>query len=1167
VTSTTIACGGGSTSILTDAQGASDQVRADAAADAAGSETGTGPDSLPDSASPETAFKEGLSDDLLPACDPGKGCFGDKCTENDLCLSGWCVEHMGDGVCTIACELECPQGWVCRQVTSGPDLVSICVSLQSNLCKPCSTAEGCKGAGDVQDACVDYGPQGSFCGGACEVGSDCPWGFSCKDVLTVDGLSARQCVSDTGECPCTDKSIQLSLWTPCVVSNDFGSCEGKRVCTADGLSACSASTPTEESCNGVDDNCDGDTDEPLEVGGDYVNLCDDGKSCTKDTCAGAEGCLHDDLAEGECMDGDACTIGDHCEAGECVGLPIACDDKNPCTDDSCDGKGGCQNEFNFAPCDDLDPCTVKDECFQGECEGFDVECACTQNSDCAKLDDGDPCNGTLWCDTTDLPYECALVPGSVVECAPPAGPNSFCKKSACDPATGSCVFVPDHDGFACDDGDPCTLGDGCQDGQCVPGAQMTCGDDNACTDDWCQPGVGCVHVDNTAPCSDGNACTAQDHCGDGACLPGPQIVCDDGNPCTTDACDLLVGCVFSAASGDCDDGNECTIGDFCLGGKCTYAAPLLCDDENPCTDDACLPLSGCVSKNNSGACTDGDPCTVNDYCAGGKCISGAAQTCEDGNPCTADLCAPNGTCLHSPIPGKCSDNNVCTAGDHCSQGACVFDSVDNCDDDNVCTADLCDPVVGCTHKVKEQNPCDDGNVCTYGDNCHLGGCIPAGMMACVDGNPCTDDSCDPKTGCQFVPNKAPCDDGNACTLGDACGQAKCLPGSILPCSDDNPCTDDSCDFLSGCVHTNNSNPCDDKNACTTGEVCSAGVCGNGNAINCNDGNVCTTDTCDKAAGCLHQVNNDPCNDGNACTLSDACANGVCSGVVPLDCNDANLCTDDSCDPLSGCLHSPVQDGTGCGADKHCQEGECVPICGVIHGTQSFSLTSSIQDWTVPACVTSVTIEAWGAEGGRNTCCPQTGGKGARMKGTFTLAPGDQLKVVVGGKGQDRCSNEANYAGSGGGGSFVWKNQGKVLLISAGGGGSGTICTSGGAPQYAQGKDGVTGTSGTADSTGVAAGGTNGADGSGGCGGKGWNNVQNDPQGYGSGGLKGGYGGGGEVGIDHGGGGGGGYSGGGGKPYTGFPAGAGGGGGSFNSGASQDNSAGAQPGNGKIVITW
>ncbi len=1154
-----VACSGGGQTIGTDVP----QVEDGSGGQDAAVDVPAAPEVVPDERSVPETVEEAEAGPI--GCAPGDGCFGDNCAQNSDCQSGWCVDHLGDGVCSQLCQDECPAGWACKLLTgTEPDMVWLCVSNYSNLCKPCSSKDDCRNAAGIEDACVSYGAEGSFCGGLCGDTSQCPWGFVCKEVTSVDGVITKQCVASGGVCPCSQRSIALGLWTGCTTTNEFGTCEGKRVCEDEGLSTCDAAQPVEETCNGVDDDCDGDADEPKQVGGDYVNLCDDGNACTKDQCQGQAGCGHEPLTEGECVDGDACTIGDHCEDGVCKGLPIACNDFNACTDDSCDGKGGCTNEPNHDPCDDGNPCTVADACSQGKCQGYDVQCDCSQDADCKALEDGNLCNGVLFCDKTKVPYACAIKPGSIVECdEAPGGP--VCLHAECDPSTGKCGSVPVNEGTACDDGKPCSVGEKCAAGACGGGVPMACGDDNPCTDDFCDPESGCIHTANSKACTDGNACTLPDVCADGACKGGPVQSCDDANECTDDSCDPLTGCKNKPNSKVCDDGNACTTGDVCVAGKCAGKIAVDCDDKNPCTADTCLPGGGCLSTPIAAACDDKNPCTVNDSCVNGACTAGPALDCDDKNPCTKDSCAPQGGCQHVPQEGACDDGNACTDGDVCDQGKCVYVAVKTCDDANVCTTDLCDPTTGCVHKLNTV-PCDDGNICTLSDKCELGQCKGSSQLTCNDSNSCTDDSCNPKAGCEFVPNQKGCDDGNACTTGDKCGSGKC-GGTLLSCDDSNPCTDDSCDFATGCVHTANNLTCDDGNACTAGEACAAGECGGGKAVNCNDGNVCTTDTCDSKSGCGHQNNTEPCNDGNACTLKDACADGVCKGANPLSCDDLSLCTTDSCDPVAGCQHVPVPDNQNCGAAMHCEAGKCVPDCVLQHGTSTLSYTGNVQTFTVPACIESLTIEAFGAQGGKNNPCSQTGGKGARMKGSFTVTPGETFSVVVGGKGLNRGSDPANNSGTGGGGSFVWRPAGKVLMLAAGGGGGGAICESGGGPAYAQGKPGVTSTSGTSDTTNSQPGGSNGADGSGGCGGKGWLNAMNDPSGYGSGGEQGGYGGGGTVGLSHGGGGGGGYSGGGCKPYSGYPAGAGGGGGSYNGGSGTDGAEGVQSGDGKVVFTW
>lgn len=56
---------------------------------------------------------------------------------------------------------------------------------------------------------------------------------------------------------------------------------------------------------------------------------------------------------------------------------------------------------------------------------------------------------------------------------------------------------------------------------------------------------------------------------------------------------------------------------------------------------------------------------------------------------------------------------------------------------------------------------------------------------------------------------------------------------------------------------------DDGNACTTGETCSGGICIGGAPLDCDDGNVCTDDSCHPAMGCEHTSNETACGDGNA----------------------------------------------------------------------------------------------------------------------------------------------------------------------------------------------------------------------------------------------------------------------------------------------------------------
>jgi CSLREA domain-containing protein len=169
-----------------------------------------------------------------------------------------------------------------------------------------------------------------------------------------------------------------------------------------------------------------------------------------------------------------------------------------------------------------------------------------------------------------------------------------------------------------------------------------------------------------------------------------------------------------------------------------------------------------------------------------------------------------------------------------------------------------------------------------------------------------------------------CDDGDACTIGDACIDGNCL-SLPLDCNDDNPCTDDGCDPTTGCVFENNDILCDDGDACTENDLCSQGNCA-GTTATCNDNNLCTDDGCDPATGCVFQNNDILCDDGDACTENDLCSQGTCAGTI-LTCNDNNLCTDDGCDPANGCNHIANQaacdDGDMCTKGESCFAGECL----------------------------------------------------------------------------------------------------------------------------------------------------------------------------------------------------------------------------------------------------
>lgn len=76
---------------------------------------------------------------------------------------------------------------------------------------------------------------------------------------------------------------------------------------------------------------------------------------------------------------------------------------------------------------------------------------------------------------------------------------------------------------------------------------------------------------------------------------------------------------------------------------------------------------------------------------------------------------------------------------------------------------------------------------------------PCVADGCDDGNPCTDDRCEPTFGCVFQPHLRPCDDGDRCTTGDQCRAGACVGGAPTVCDDGDRCTTDACEPDAGCV--------------------------------------------------------------------------------------------------------------------------------------------------------------------------------------------------------------------------------------------------------------------------------------------------------------------------------------------------------------------------------
>jgi hypothetical protein len=506
------------------------------------------------------------------------------------------------------------------------------------------------------------------------------------------------------------------------------------------------------------------------IGKETLGKCTGGEKKSKEQCAEEMGkpplpCL---LAGIVCA-GEGCSLDQTTADKWCWPPEWKCFDKGDtyCTHldsgEGWDDATGCHTAWVDLDCDDDNECTVD------TCQGIGQQWECKHQSvEGSACDDGDPCTEGGQC----VGGICA---GSLPKCGD--GDENPCNDPHCDPVTGQCQ-APATEGWLCDDGNACTAIDTCQDGFCKPGAPLPCDDANACNGlESCDPKLGCA-AGMPLLCDDENKCNGTETCNPAAgCENGQAPVCDDGNKCNgLETCDPKLGCLTGIPL-VCSDGNICNGLETCSPATgCAEGKPLGCNDGNVCTDDWCNPQEGCKTSFNTAACDDQDASTAGDYCAQGSCVPGQLIDCDDSNPCTKDLPDPAAGCKHENAAGPCDDSNVCTLNDTCAGGKCVSGPLKSCDDSQFCTVDSCHPVQGCVFTpVKDDTPCPGGlnNYCKKGQ-CT---CVPN----CA-GKECGDDGC--LASCGFCGGGKQCVNGKCQAQGfDPNGTYALTPAILFTCAD------------------------------------------------------------------------------------------------------------------------------------------------------------------------------------------------------------------------------------------------------------------------------------------------------------------------------------------------------------------------------------------------
>jgi putative metal-binding protein len=440
-------------------------------------------------------------------------------------------------------------------------------------CDPCPGSIVCNAAEDGT-LCGGVGPCPETCNGAddncnglVDEGIDPPCQYEVCDGVDNDGDGL------------TDEPPLPGVGQPCGV--DEGECSMGITCCVDGVFGCCGSTaPTNEICDCLDNNCNGQTDEGgwQRCYGGAAGECPDPASGT---------------CNGICQPGTQTCVTTGCPGtpgfGPCLGWLGARAEECNCLDDNCNGVTDEDSCADGAPC---------------------VDCACMRVCDPAAEF---PCASGYVCRGEDPgPFYCVPDPCAGAPCGP---------GEKCDEQTGACVSLCADvdcgsrvccDGFCCEDWQTCVDHDGartCDDTSCT-NRDFACPDGEVCVAHACManPCAG-VECGQARFCLDGDChdvcprCEPIERCVDGGCVPDPcaqidcvgtDVVCCDGE-CRSDPCATL----------SCDPGqycDECTA--TCREDTCRR---VQCPEGYVCRRRECLPPASLpvttVAASGAGGCS------------------------------------------------------------------------------------------------------------------------------------------------------------------------------------------------------------------------------------------------------------------------------------------------------------------------------------------------------------------------------------------------------------------------------------------------------------------------------------------------------------------------------------------------------------------------------------